>query len=734
MSDRESVTTVNRRGIIIVYGLIILAFAVLVVMIGRISIIKHKEYSGIASSQQLRDTIISANRGTIYDSNMNVIAESATCWTVVLSPLDISTNDYAKIASGLSEILGVDYDTILEKCSKKNYYEIIKRKVELPIVEEIRSFIKENEVNGIYFIEDSKRYYPYGNLASTVIGFVGTDNYGLAGVEAYYDDYLSGTAGRVLTAKNAVGTDMYYEYETVYEAEEGYSLVLTIDETIQRYLESALETAVKEHNVKNRATGIIMNVNNGEIYGMATKSDYDLNSPYEITDEDVLASLAEITDEEEYNTAYNAAMQKQWNNKAISEIYEPGSVFKAVTASIALETGSVSLDSTYDCYGFYQVTSSVKMNCAKTDGHGHETFSEAIINSCNPAFIQIGQSIGSENFYNYFKAFGLTEKTGIDLPGESGSDYYTADELGVVQLASCSYGQSNSVTPIQMITAFSAVVNGGYLVQPHVVSKIIDSDGNTVKTVGTEIKRQVISNETSETMALILERVVSEANGRNTYLAGYRIGGKSGTSQKLGQEKGKYVASFCAFAPADDPEIAVLILLDEAYSDISIYGSTLVGPVVQSVMSKVLPYLGIDPVYSEDEMENSNVSTPNVLGYSLTNAYSVLQRVGLIPNVVGEGTTVASQYPSAWQSVPIGSSVTLYTEEDITEKLVEMPNLVGRSFEFAKSALTALGLNIKYGGISDSNSTVTAQSIEAGTSVPLGTVIEISLFDTTLED
>ena len=709
------------------------AFAFLVVRLTSLAVIQHDELSAVATSQQLRDTTVMAKRGTIYDRNMNVLAESAAVWTVAISPLSIDEDDYGTIADGLSELLEVDRDTVYQQCSEINYYSIIKRKVDKPVVDRIRAWMDEKDVSGITFTEDTKRYYPYGNFCAQVLGFVGTDNYGLSGIEAYYDDTLSGTAGRVISAQNAVGLDMYYEYASEYSAVDGYSLVLTIDEVIQHYLESALETAVTEHHVKNRATGIVMNVNTGEILAMATKGDFDPNNPLIVFDSSAAETLAAIEDASEYYSALTQAQQRQWNNKAISEIYEPGSVFKSVTASMALETGTSSLADTYYCPGYYDVTSEVRMNCANANGHGMEDFANALINSCNPAFIQIGARVGARNFYNYFRAFGLTEPTGIDLPGESGSTYYTASDLGVVQLASCSYGQSNAITPIQMITAFSAVVNGGNLVTPHLVSEILDAEGNIVRSIGTTVKRQVISRETSETMCGLLEDVVEHSNGANAYVAGYRIGGKSGTSQKLGGDEHVYVASFCAFAPADDPEIAILVILDEAHS-YSIYGSTLAGPIVSSLMSEILPYLGFEADYTDEEGMIHEIATPYVNQCSLTQAYSSLQSRGLTYEVVGDGTYVYGQYPGAGFALPEGSVVMLYTDEEYTDKMVEVPDLSGRSVSSVKSLMSALYLNVRLEGTSTSGAIAVSQSAEPGTEVPAGTVITVSFVDQSLSD
>ncbi len=708
-------------------------FIFLIFVLFNISVVGYERYSSLALSQQLRDTVIAADRGTIYDRNMNVLAESAPVWTVAISPLEIEVEQREAVATAMEMFLEVDKQTVLEKCEENTYYSIIKLKVDQPVVDQLRAYISEQGLRGIAFNEDTKRYYPYGNFLAQVLGFVGTDNYGLSGIEAYYDDYLSGVSGRVVSAKNALGRDMDYEYETVYDAQKGNNLILTVDEMIQHYLESALETAVKEHKVKNRASGIIMNVNTGEILAMATKGDFDPNEPFYIFDDETRAQIEEITDSEERAAATSQAQQLQWNNKAILELYEPGSVFKAVTASAALETGNATLNNTYHCSGEYHVTGDVSISCANLDGHGTLDFQGALVNSCNPAFIQMGIDMGVENFYNYFRAFGLTEKTGIDLPGEASSIYYRESEYGIVQLASSSFGQSNAITPIQMITAFSAVVNGGYLIEPHIVKEIVDDDGNVIESFGTEVKRQVISAETSETMTGLLQEVINLAGGKNAYVAGYRLGGKSGTSQKLGGEEGVYVASFSVVAPADDPEIACLILFDETDS-YSIYGTTLVGPVIASVMSNTLSYLGVEPVYTEDEIQNVDVSVPNVEGYSLTAAYSRLNSVGLSYFVVGEGTEVLRQFPEAWQATPRSSSVILYTEEIEEEQIVEVPNVLGLTITEATDLLKEFNLNIKMLGPVSDQAIAVSQDYQAEFSVPVGTVVTVEFVDTTTQD
>jgi len=704
--------------------LVVMVFIALIGRLAYISLIKHDYYSELATSQQLKDTVIAAERGTIYDTNMNILARSATVWTVALAPNLIKEEDDCEaIAEFLSEILDVPYETVYDKCHEDRYYSIVKRKVDKPVKDAIEAFIEDKKVPGITFTQDTKRYYPYGNLASQVIGFVGTDNNGLYGLEAYYERYLSGISGRILTAVNAQGDDMYYQMETVTEAQDGYDLVLTLDTNIQRYLDQALEEAFKEHNVANFALGIVMDVNTGAIYGMSNKPDFDPNDPLEIYSDVLNTKLESITDQDEYISALGAAQEFQWRNKAISDIYEPGSVLKVITASAALDSGTCTLDDTFTCYGSYNVTGNIWISDANSRAHGTQNFTEATIHSCNSAFIQIGLKMGRDIFYNYFKAFGLTEKTGIDLPAESGSSYYTAEEMGIVELASCSFGQSNAITPIQLITAVAAAVNGGYLVQPYVVREVLDSDGNIISETPVTVKRQVISAETSKKMCGVLEQV---AENSNAYVSGFRLGGKSGTAEKLNSDSGDFVSSFCAFGPADNPQVICLILYDGAHS-YSTFGGNIVAPVVADVMSYTLPYIGVEAVYSDDELASVDVYAPSVNGASLTNAKAQLQKRGLNFNVVGDGTTVVSMYPLGGYLIPKGSTVVLYTDE--TEpKSVTMPDLTGYTNSQVRYLFDSLGLNIRSSGSTSYDATVLHQSVAAGESVQEGTVIDIEFF------
>ncbi len=710
-----------------------------------LQVIRHEELRQAAEEQQLRDVTITPNRGTIYDTNMKVLATSATVWTISVAPNNIKEEQRDDVAKGLSRILDVDEDELLEKLNNTgSAYELVKSKVDKPIADEVREFATENSYYGIYLHEDSKRYYPYGDFLSTVLGFTGTDNQGLAGIEAYYDTELTGISGRVVAAKNSVGGALPYDYEEVYEAQDGNSLVLTIDETIQHYLEKNLEYAVIEHNVEARGVGIVMDVNTGAILAMATKNDYDPNDPFAIHDEELVAEIAELPIAEQA-AAISAAQNEQWRNKAVSDLYEPGSVFKLLTAAAALDSGVSTLEHTYYCAGSMTVGGHT-MKCADTGGHigTTQTFAQSLVNSCNPAFIQMGQQLGIETFYNYAEAFGMTEYTGVDMSGEATPIFHEEDNMGETELASTSFGQSIKVSPIQMITMISTIANGGKLVQPYIVDRVLDSQGNIVETLAPEPKRQIISEEVSTEILNMMEIAVAGAEGynspgKNAYVMGYQIGGKSGTSQKLDVDGGESlrIASFGAVAPVDDPQIAVLIVLDEPNSSKSIYGygGILAAPVAGLVMAETLPYLGVEPVYTEEEQEIAEIVLQNVEGMSLTDAQVTLQKYGFVAEVQGDGETVISQFPVSGTVLARGSTIILNSVDTTEPQLVTVPNVVGFTESAASRTIEAAGLNMKRTGAAIGSSVeVTEQSIAAGEKVPLGTPITVTLEDHSLVD
>lgn len=732
-------TTVKmwRRTLIVLIVMVALGFGLIVVSLIRLQLVDGAELQKAAVDQQLRDTTISAQRGTIYDRNMKPLAQSATVWKVVLAPAYIDKDDETlrrKLSTGLADILGLDAEDIYKRTEGTSYYDVLKTKVETDVKDRLVQFIEENDLgNTIQLQEDYKRYYPFGSFASTILGFTGTDGQGLAGLEAYYDEYLSGTAGRLVTAKNAVGTDMPFQYEQKVEAQDGYNLVLTIDEVVQHYLEQALEEGVENNKVENRATGIVMNVKTGEIVAMAVKGDYDPNNPFVIADEEERARIAELP-EEEQQEATSAALQAQWRNKAVSDTYYPGSVFKMVTLSMALEENVATEETTFTCTGSYvPVQGERAINCHNTSGHGTQTLVQGTMNSCNPFFIYLGQLLGTETFFDYFEAFGFTQKTGIDLPGESQSIYHNRD-MSLMDLAVESFGQNFSITPIQMITACAAIANGGYLVQPHVVSQIVDNDGNIIKTADTTVKRQVISEETSKRVSKILQENATSGTAKNGYVAGYRIAGKTGTSEKVGADgkvgsDNKYIASYCGFAPADDPQYAVLVFFDEPTGD-SYYGSAVAGPVFAKIMEEILPYLNVETKYTEDEAGSVGVSAPNVIGKTVSEATNELTNSGLKILVKGSGDTVIAQTPDPGSSVPSGGTVVVYTDEASMNQTVTVPNFTNRSLSDVNYLAAQAGLNIKVtGAYNSSAATARTQDYAAGEQIKPGTVITVNFVE-----
>ncbi len=735
----------RRRLLIVCLCIVALGFGMVVYNLYKVQITQGDFYKQRAIAQQLRTTPITANRGTIYDRNGNTLAVSATVWTVLFSPHDIDDAEAEILADGMSEILGVDREFVIEKAkNKKNYYQIVKKKVEKETADKVIAFAAEHKIAGVSLQKDSKRYYPYGSLGSSVLGFVNEENQGAYGIESYYNTTLSGTPGKVVAAKNAWGTDMPFSYQEMYDAKDGHSLVLTLDETIQHMLDKHLETAVVEHKVRNRAAGIIMNVKSGEILGMTTKPDFDPNEAYEIADPAAKAAVEALRgDDEAYQQALNAARFAQWNNKCISEPYEPGSVFKIVTLSTGLETGAVVPSNHFHCPGFYMV-GNVRKGCWKTAGHGDQDLAAAVRNSCNPAFMMVGQRIGAERFYDYFSNFGFTETTGVDLPGEAIGSYHSKKALTNPNdyensLTSCSFGQTFKVTPLQLITAVAAAVNGGTLYEPHVVKQILDAEGNIVQSIEPNAKRQVISAETSAIVCQMLETVVTEGSGKNSYIPGYRIGGKTGTSEKIdlmnktGEDR--KVLSFVGIAPMDDPQIACLVLLDEP-TLVNEYGSTIAAPVVGSILADVLPYLGMEKVYTEEELKKLDVYVENQVAKVAHDAQSACTRTGLNARIIGGGGTVVSQIPAAGSTVPKGSTIMLYTDESAESDVVTVPDVIGKSGLVVNRLVLNAGLNIKITGvgIENENAVAAKQTPAGGTEVPRGTVVTIDFADTTLHD
>ena len=715
------------------------AMAVLIVRLFYLQVVQADMWKEKASSQQMYSTSITATRGNIYDRNMKTLARSVTVWTVFISPAEMKEEQRELVASGLSEILDVDYDMVYEKSLKTwRYNETIKKKVDNDTADEVTAFIQENDIRGIYLTEEAMRYYPYGNLASTVLGFTGSDGSGAYGLEAYYNKALSGTDGVIASVRNAKGTAMPFSEQQIYDAEDGQSLVLTIDETVQHYLEKHLENAVQEHEVQNRAVGIVMDVKTGEILAMSTKPDFDPNEPSAIYDTATAEALAEQLeeaggDEEKLDAYYEAlgeAQLAQWRNKAISDPYEPGSVFKLITASAALETGTVTGSTPFYCPGYIEVAGN-RIACWKAGGHGNLDFVGAIKGSCNPAFIMTGQALGAELFMEYLDKFGLYDVTGVDLPGEATSIMHSRETMlneNMASLSSASFGQTFKVTALELMTAVNATVNGGYLMQPYVVSQVLDSDGNVISSTEPVVVRLVISEETSALVASYAEQVVSGEGGSGARAAvpGYRIGGKTGTSQKLDQEGDETILSFYGFAPADDPEIAVLVMLDEPQKN-NQYGSVIAAPVVGNILADILPYLGFEPSYTEEELSSADMATPYLINYGLQEAQSTLVQAGLEYRVVGSGTTVVGQTPGAAMPIPGGGTVVLYTEEG-EKTTASVPYVIGKTGNEANRLILNAGFNIKIEGesLEHEGCVAVAQSIEAGENAEIGTVITVT--------
>ncbi len=728
--------TFKSRSNILLAIILILGFGAAVCRLGYLQIFRANELQQSAVNQQLTDTTLSAKRGTIYDANKKVLAISASVWRVVLAPVYLEDDTQRRIvADGLSEIVDVDRETIFEKSQQNSYYVEIKRQVESDVREKVLEFMdkleNEHDINSqcIFMIEDYKRYYPYGDLAASVIGFTGSDDQGLWGIEYQYDEALTGTPGRLVTATNAHGTAMPFQYSQNIEAKDGNSLMLTIDETIQQIAEKYMAQAIEEHAVYNRGVCIIMDVNTGAVKCMASVGGFDLNDPFTLPEE-LEKEIDAIADETERDQAYNQALGKLWRNKALSDTYYPGSVFKMFTAAMAVEEGLVNEDSSFYCDGSYTVTGQT-MGCHLRSGHGTQSFRESIKNSCNPAFMQIGEKVGAKLFWQYYQAFGFSERTGIDLPGEAGDIFFSEDGTMLpVNLATASFGQNFAVTPIQVATAVCAIANGGYIVQPHVVSHVLDENDNVVSTTSTEVKRQAISSETAALISDILEENAVSGSGKNGYVAGYRVAGKTGTSEKKNDSNGDgiddYIASFCGFAPAENAEVVCLVFFDTP-TGAAYYGSQVAAPVYAQIMSEVLPYLQVATQYTEDELAAMDKTAGTYVGMSLSEAQASAETEGFTTSVKGDGDVVLAQVPGAGTSIPRGGNVVLYTDESSASSQVEVPDLTGYSIYDVNYLASVYDINISMTGATNSAMSVsTSQSIPAGTLVSPGTVVKIT--------
>lgn len=768
MTDKPSLR-MKRRLTVWLTVPVLFVVAYMIIQIYKVSIVERDKWKSLANSQQVKSTAVAASRGTIYDSNGSVLAQSSTVYNIYCDPKmfeeqlnkkderikelkalikkendDSKVEDYEKkleeaksgeqVLSELVEFLAGKLKMDTAEVKKKltatdTQYSIIKKNVEKTILDEIEKKLTELDMDGVRGEPTTKRVYPQGSLSANVLGHTDYDGDGIYGLEKFYNDYLSGVDGRTITAKDKDGNEIPYRYKQKYDAQDGSDLNLNIDSNIQYKLEKALEKAVEEHKPTDRACGIIMNPKTGQVYAMATAYSYDPNEPAEITDKETAAKLASLKEgSEEYKKIQLDAWSTQWKNKAISEIYFPGSVFKVITGSSALEEKAITLNDTFSCNTAIQVDDT-NFHCWSFNDHGGQNLAQAMLNSCNPAFVQIGMKLGAEKFCKYFDAYGFNELTGIDLPGEVNSISMPLSRMGNVELASSSFGQTNKVTPIQMITAYSAVVNGGYLVTPQVVNTITDPNGNVVKRNETQVKRQVISETTSKEMRTILQGVVEGQTGSNCYIPGYKIGGKSGTSQKIDEDLSgnTYVASYCAFAPADDPEVIMLVMVDHPTGE-KYYGSQVASPICVEVMTDILPYLGIFPEYTEEELSKIEVSVPSVQYYTVKEAKKTLEGLGLTVKIKGEGDTVIKQFPSGVK-IENGGSVVLYTEKDMKTETVTVPSLRGLTREAAKKTLEEYGLNLTVEGSGADEEDAVAQenqSYTEGASVPMGTAITVT--------
>ena len=741
----ENVRRANRiiqtRSFVLMILMGVVMFVLLFFRLFDLQITRHEELQGKAVNQQTRRTVVTANRGTIYDAGGNILAISSSAETIILSPLEIdnAVNDTEdpvswtkeSLAAGLAEILGKDASAIRKRMDNvKSQYEVIQLRADEDTAAKVRSYVDENKIAGVHLVADTKRYYPYGSLAAQVIGFVGDENTGLYGLEAYYEKELEGQSGLVISSKDQAENDMLYTYEQYFAAKNGSDLTLTLDTTIQYYLEKGIESMVDKFSAANGASGIVMDAKTGGILAMASYPNYDLNDFLTVSDQ----TLQERIERGESTVADMQLLQ--WRNKALNDTYEPGSTFKILTLSAALEEGVVDKTTTVNCGGSVSI-SGYTIHCSNKNGHGLQTLVQSVGNSCNPAFINYGLRIGSEKFYEYMRSFGLMNTTGIDLGGEAVGVFAADSSFTQLDLACYAFGQNFTVTPLALIAAQAACVNGGYLHTPYLVERITDSDGNVTYRHDDTPVRQVISEQTSDTVRECLEYVVASGTGKNGQVAGYRIGGKTGTADK--GQTGDVVVSFLCFAPADDPQVIMLITMDTPSRATGTYvsGGNMVAPTASTVMAEILPYLGVEPSYSAEELLGMDTTVPNVIGMSVEEAKAKLKDRALSYKIVGDGETITDQTPAGGAIIPGKSSVILYVgEEKSTDKCV-VPHLIGKTPSEANTTATAAGLLIRFSGTTGSESSsvrVLSQSIDEGTEVEAGTVITVQLGDSSVTD
>ena len=741
----ESIRRANRiiqtRSFVLMILMGVVMFVLLFFRLFDLQITRHEELQSKAVNQQTRRTVVTASRGTIYDTAGNILAISSSAETIILSPLEINNalNDTENpvtwtkdsLAAGLAEILGKDAASIRKRMDNvKSQYELIQLRADEEVAAKVRAYVEENKISGVHLVADTKRYYPYGSLAAQVIGFVGDDNTGLYGLEAYYEEELEGQSGLVISAKDQAENDMLYTYEQYFAAKNGSDLTLTLDTTIQYYLEKGLEAMTDKFSAANGASGIVMNAKTGGIMAMASYPNYDLNDFLTVSDQ----TLQERIERGENTLAEMQLLQ--WRNKALNDTYEPGSTFKILTLSAALEEGVVDKTTTVNCGGSVNI-SGYTIHCSNKNGHGLQTLVQSVGNSCNPAFINYGLRIGNEKFYEYMRSFGLMNTTGIDLGGEAVGVFAADSSFTQLDLACYAFGQNFTVTPLTLIAAQAACANGGYLHTPYLVERITDSDGNVTYRHDSTPVRQVISEQTSATVRECLEYVVASGTGKNGQVAGYRIGGKTGTADK--GQTGDVVVSFLCFAPADDPQVIMLITMDTPSRATGTYvsGGNMVAPTASTVMAEILPYLGIEPSYSAEELLGMDTTVPNVIGSTVEQAKEKLKERALSYKIVGDGDTITDQTPAGGAIIPGKSTVILYASAAKPTGKCVVPHLLGKTPSEANTAATAAGLLIRFSGTTGSESSsirVLSQSIDEGTEVDAGTVITVQLGDTSVTD
>lgn len=791
--NKQSKRMVFRRSLVLMLVFGVGLFIPLLAQLWNIAIVHHDEYQAKATRQQLMDVTVSANRGDILDANGEVLAMSATVYNLILAPKDlvasVSENKFKdedgnldeeaynaeiqrkrdEVVDGLCELMpDLDREDLERRMQKVNsQYEVLATQIEEADAKAIRTFIEEHKTSYyLYLTPDTKRYYPFASLASQVLGFVNSEG-GAYGLEAGYEDVLKGIPGRVVTGKTGENVEMYNSYSNYIDAINGYDLTLTLDATIQSYAEQMLEKGIEMYDVQNGGFCLVMDPNTGAVLAMASSPEFDPNNYSVVTDSFLQADIEaeipaiyeqlktenaakpadeQLTDQELQDKARSqataSARETQWRNRTIREPYEPGSTFKALVLAAALEEGVVSESDTFTCTGSVEIGGHT-IHCSKRTGHGTQTLAEAVQNSCNPAFIAIGQRLGAEKFYEYFQAFGMTDFTGIDLPGEEKGINWGSD-MGITDLAVASFGQRFTVTPLQLVTGFSAVINGGSLYQPYVVQKVTDSSGTVVKETESSLVRQVVSEQTSQRARTILETVVSQGGGKNAYQAGYRIGGKTGSAETL--EDGRTIVSFMGFAPADDPKVIVLMAYDtpqeaspgSSYSTSGDYisGGAMAAPRAGELIAQILDYMGVEKQYTTEESAAVTITTPKAVGYYLSDAISRVESKGLKYRTVGEGDVVTSQVPAANASIPGGSTVILYLGDAKPDEATTVPNVVGLGYEAAKNKLEAAGLFMRAVGGStfySEASKAQSQSVAAGESVAMGTIVDVQ-FSTPVDD